>query len=254
MIDTHSHLYLEDYDEDLPLVIKRAKKAGIERILMPNIDISSIERMHRTEEKYPDYCLSMMGLHPTSVKEDYVQQLKKMEQLLKERRYYAVGEIGMDLYWDKTFLKEQTVAFEEQLMWAKDLGLPVVIHVRKAFEHVMDSLHRIGTDGLKGVFHAFSGSGPVEIMKLKTFKMGIGGVVTFKNSTLPETLKNIPVDFLVTETDSPFLTPVPYRGKRNESAYVPYIVKTLADVYEMPEKEIDRITTRNAIELFNLNS
>lgn len=254
MIDTHAHVYLEDYKDDLPAVIERAKSAHVHYILMPNIDVHSIESMHRVAEAYPGYCLPMMGLHPTSVKDDYGQQLSKMEKLLSKNTYCAVGEIGMDLYWDKTYQKEQVIAFETQLKWAKELQLPVVIHVRKALMPVLESMYKVGIEGLKGVFHAFSGSGPVEIMKMKTFKMGIGGVVTFKNASLRETLKSIPVDYLVIETDAPFLTPVPYRGKRNESSYLSYIIQELASVYALSPEEISRITTQNAVNLFNLNN
>lgn len=250
MIDTHAHIYDDEYRADTQAVIERAKTAGICHILLPNIDITSIEPMHQMEDTYPGYCRSMMGLHPTSVKEDYVSQLKTMEQWLSKRKYCAIGEIGMDLYWDKTYLKEQTIVFEEQLKWAKDLHLPVAIHVRKSIEHVLESLHKVGVSEMSGVFHAFSGSAPQEIIKLKTFKMGIGGVVTFKNASLQETLKTIPIDFIVTETDSPYLTPVPFRGKRNEPAYVQYIVEELATIYNLPVDEVKLRTTQNATQLF----
>ena len=252
MIDTHAHIYADEFRMDLPGVIERAKTAGIQSVLLPNIDLTSIDAMHRLEDTYPGYCHSMMGLHPTSVKGDYIEQLKLMEHRLSKRNYCAIGEIGMDLYWDKTYLKEQIVAFEEQLKWAKDLNLPVAIHVRKSMEHVLESMHKIGVANMKGVFHAFSGSAPQEIMKLQTFKMGIGGVVTFKNASLRETLKTIPLDFIVTETDAPYLTPVPFRGKRNEPAYVQYIVEELSTIYNLPVDEIKSRTTQNAIQVFSI--
>ena len=252
MIDTHAHLFLDDYSNDLSEVINRAKAAGVGKILMPNIDCTSIEKLHQTADEYTDYCLPMMGLHPTDVKQDYVQQLHQIEQWLTKRNYCAIGEIGLDLYWDKTYLKEQVIAFEEQLRWAKSMNLPVAIHVRKAFPYVMESLYRVGLDGLKGVFHAFSGSGQAEIMKMKAFKMGIGGVVTFKNASLRESLLSVPLDFIVLETDAPFLSPVPYRGKRNESAYLEKIAEELAGIYQLPVEMIKKTTTQNVAELFNL--
>jgi len=251
MIDTHAHIYADEFSSDLPAVIERAKIAGIQAVLLPNIDITSIDAMHRLEDTYLGYCRSMMGIHPTSVKNDYAEQLKTMEQWLSKRNYCAIGEIGMDLYWDKAYLKEQIIAFEEQLKWAKDLNLPVAIHVRKSMEQVLESMHKVGVSGMKGVFHAFSGSAPQEIMKLKTFKMGIGGVLTFKNASLRETLRDIPIDFIVTETDAPYLTPVPFRGKRNEPAYIQYIVEELAAIYNLSVEEIKSRTTQNAIQVFN---
>ncbi|MDR2474956.1 MAG: TatD family hydrolase [Bacteroidales bacterium] len=252
MIDTHAHLFLDDYNGDLSAVIERAKSVGVEKVLMPNIDVSSIDLMHSTEDRYPAYCCSMMGLHPTSVDAGYASQLRQMEQWLHKRTYCAIGEIGIDLYWDATHLHEQISAFEEQLIWAKTLHLPVAIHVRKSWPYVLESLVKIGVDGLKGVFHAFSGSGTHEILKMKTFKLGIGGVVTFRNASLRDTLRSVPLEFIVLETDAPFLTPAPYRGKRNEPAYLEYIATELSTVYQLPVDEIKQETARQTRELFQL--
>lgn len=256
MIDTHAHLFLDDFIDDLPEVIERAQNAGIAKILMPNIDKSTMKALHDTEKKYAGYCYAMMGIHPTSIDSDYVEQLNEAECRLKERNYIAVGEIGIDLYWDKTFLKEQIIAFETQLSWAIALNLPVAVHTRDSFSYALDSIYKVGPDNLKGVFHSFGGSveEASEIMKLKTFKMGINGIVTFKNSSLKETLSMVPSEYIILETDAPYLTPVPYRGKRNESARLAYVVQKLADIYNVSEKDIADITTRNANSLFGFEN
>lgn len=254
MTDTHAHLFLDDFSTDLPEVIARAKSAGITKILMPNIDSSTLEALHKTEKEYDGYCLAMSGLHPTSVESDYVRQLNLIESSFRVRTYCAIGEIGIDLYWDKTRLKEQIIAFEAQLNWAKEWDLPVVIHVRESFPHVLESIYKVGPDRLRGVFHSFGGSieDAEEIMKLNTFKMGINGVVTFKNSSLSNTLLSVPLSYIVLETDAPYLTPVPYRGKRNESVYMIYTAQKLAEIYQLPVNKIAEITTQNANLLFSL--
>jgi TatD DNase family protein len=252
IIDTHCHLYLEEFDADRDEAIRRAEAAGIECLLLPNIDLSSIERMHDLCDRYPGFAYPMMGLHPTSVDESYPAVLRKMESLLSARPYCAIGEIGIDLYWDKTRLKEQKEAFEEQLKWSIDLDLPVAIHTREAFHEVFDSIYKIGKDRLKGVFHSFSGkeSHLKEIDQLKNFKLGIGGVITYKNTRLPETLVHTTIERIVLETDAPFLPPVPHRGKRNEPLYIRETAAKIASVYNLSFEDTVRITRKNTSELF----
>ncbi|MDR1918812.1 MAG: TatD family hydrolase [Tannerellaceae bacterium] len=252
IIDTHCHLYLEDFDADREEVIQRAQAGGIERILLPNIDLSSIDRMHALCDSHPGFAYPMMGLHPTNVGRDYPSVLRKMESLLQTRNYCAIGEIGIDLYWDKTYLKEQKAAFEAQLQWSIELDLPVAIHTREAFAEVFDSIYKVGKDKLKGVFHSFSGKEAhlKVIQELGNFKLGIGGVVTYKNAKLPETLTKASIEQIVLETDAPFLPPVPYRGKRNEPLYVRETAAKIASIYKLPLEETIEISRKNTYELF----
>jgi TatD DNase family protein len=252
IIDTHCHLYLDAFDTDRDEVIRVAQAADIEHILLPNIDLSSIDRMHALCDLHPGFAFPMMGLHPTSVTRNYPAILRKMEFLFRERDYCAIGEIGIDLYWDKTYLKEQKAAFEEQLQWSIDLDLPVVIHTREAFSEVFNSIHKVGKDKLKGVFHSFSGKEAhlKEIMKLGNFKLGIGGVVTYKNTKLPETLAQTSIEQIVLETDAPFLPPVPYRGKRHEPLYIRKTAEKIASIYNLSFEETMDITRKNTNELF----
>lgn len=244
--DTHSHIYLEQFDEDRDEVVKRALEAGVQAILLPNVDVETIDRMHQTEEKYA-CCKAMMGLHPTSVKENWEQELEIVRSWLFKRSYVGVGEIGLDLYWDKTFLKEQILVFEEQLKWAMELELPVVIHCRDAFPEVFEVLDRCYTPRLRGVFHSFSG-GEDEMRKVAgygTFKAGINGVVTFKNSQLSSVIKQFDPELFVVETDAPYLAPTPHRGRRNEPAYVVDVLKFLAHCYGMQETQMAQIFESN---------
>jgi TatD DNase family protein len=251
IIDTHSHLYLEEFDGDREEVIRRAQGAGIECVLLPNIDLSSIDRMHTLCDRYPNFAYPMMGLHPTNVNKDYPAILRKMESLLHTRTYCAIGEIGIDLYWDKTYLKEQKAAFEEQLQWSIDLDLPVAIHTREAFAEVFDSIYKVGKDKLKGVFHSFSGKEThLKEIKQLGFKLGIGGVVTYKNAKLPEALTQASIEDVVLETDAPFLPPVPYRGKRNEPLYIRETAAKIASIYTLSFDKTVEITQRNTYELF----
>lgn len=252
IIDTHSHIYSEEFDNDIENVILRAKEKGLSHILLPNIDEASIDRMHHLCEKHPGYCIPMMGLHPTSVNLDWKSVLKRIKPLFSERKYIAVGEIGIDLYWDKTYEQEQREAFGEQLKWAKELSLPVAIHTRNAHKETLECLRETGLDGLSGVFHSFGGTKEEldEIMSFPNFFIGINGVVTFKNSTLRETLKTADVSRIIVETDSPYLAPVPFRGKRNESSYSAIVVATLAGVFGTSAEEIAEITSENAKRLF----
>ncbi|HXB39531.1 MAG TPA: TatD family hydrolase [Bacteroidia bacterium] len=250
-IDTHTHLYLEDFNADRDEMIARAVKAGIDKFFLPNIDSTSVDVMHQLCEKYPKQCFPMMGLHPCSVKENYKEELVIAYDLLNKRKYYAVGEIGLDLYWDQTFFAQQVEAFETQIQWALDLNLPIVIHCRDAFNEIYDVLIKFKTLP-KGIFHCFTGNAEQaeKVIALKNFKLGIGGVVTFKNSGLDKTLEQIDLKHIVLETDSPYLTPVPYRGQRNESAYIGIIARRVAEVKNCNVGHLAEITTKNAIEIF----
>ncbi|MBP1616205.1 MAG: putative deoxyribonuclease [Bacteroidetes bacterium] len=252
IIDTHSHIYSEEFDNDIDNVILRAKGKGLSHILLPNIDENSIDRMHRLCEQYPGYCIPMMGLHPTSVNNYWKSVLERMKPLFDQRKYIAVGEIGIDLYWDKTYEKEQKQSFIEQLKWAKEFSLPVAIHMRSAHQETMECLRKMGSDGLSGVFHSFGGTEDEldEIMSFPNFYVGINGVVTFKNSALRETLKRADLSRIIVETDSPYLAPVPFRGKRNESSYIAIVIDTLAKVFGTSAEEMAEITSKNAKRLF----
>lgn len=254
LIDTHCHLYAEEFDEDREELMQEAVQSGIECLLLPNIDRESISRLHDFCDLHPGEVYPMMGLHPTSVDQNYASSLSEIESFLGKRKYYAIGEIGIDLYWDKTYLNEQKESFEEQLRWSIDLDLPVAIHTRDAFPEVFDSIHKVGADRLKGVFHCFSGTREdwEVIARIPSFKVGIGGVVTFKKSTLPELLPSIPLSSLLLETDAPYLAPVPYRGKRNNPVYIWETAWKVAEIYGLPLEELTQITRQNAIELFNL--
>ena len=252
MIDTHSHIYSEDFDADRGEVIRRAQEAGVTKIIMPNVDSESLPGMLETERMFPDVCLAAIGLHPTSVKENYLDELALVKSELERRKYMAIGEIGIDLYWDKTFYTEQVFALQTQVQWALDSNLPVIIHVRDSHKETIEALQPFKNKGLRGVFHCFTGSRKEadEIVELGDFMLGIGGVVTFKNSGLAGNLKGIPLTKLVLETDTPYLAPVPFRGKRNEPAYTALVRDKLAEVYQVSAEEIDEITTRNAEKLF----
>ena len=256
IIDTHAHLYAKEFDSDIDDVIARAKRLGIEKILLPNIDSSSIESLHHLCKKKPDIFYPMMGLHPCSVDESWKTQLKEIEAKLFSNKYIAVGEIGMDLYWDKSFCKHQQEAFKIQIEWSIALDLPIVIHARDSFEEIFDVLACFDSKQLKGVFHCFTG-GEEEVKKIRSlgdFLFGIGGVVTYKNSNLPSTLSSLSLDELIVETDAPYLPPVPYRGKRNESSYVVEVITKLASIYHVSIDEVSKKTTLNAEKLFNLKS
>lgn len=254
MIDTHSHIYLEEFDADRAEVIQRAKDAGLQHIVLPNVDADTLTRMLDLEATNPAYFHAAIGLHPTSVTAGYEKELAWVKRELDRRPYCAIGEVGLDLYWDKTFVGEQIKAFEQQLQWAVDYSLPVIIHVRDAFDLAIASVKKYNNQSLKGIFHSFGGT-PEEarqIMALGGFKMGINGVVTFKNSNLPQTLLEVPLDYLVLETDAPYLTPVPYRGRRNESAYLEYIKNKLAEIYKLSSEEIAKKTYWNSVETLKI--
>lgn len=252
-IDTHSHLFLEEFTDDLPLVIQRAKAAGVSRIYMPNIDCSTIKPLLDTVARYPGYCFPMIGLHPTSVNEGFREELNVMRKMLEQPNpFVAIGEVGMDLYWDQTYLKEQLEAFDTQIQWAAEYQLPLVIHSRDSFQEVYQVMKRQEDKKLKGIFHSFTGTREEaeKLLQFEGFCLGINGVVTFKKSTLPEVLKNVPLERIVLETDSPYLTPAPNRGKRNESANVRDTLLKLAVIYQSSPEEVAEITTRNALKIF----
>ena len=252
MIDTHSHIYLDEFDADRRQVVERAKNKGVEAIFMPNIDLASIEPMLALAHQYPGYCFPMMGLHPTSVKEDFEDILHTILSWFERHQFSAVGEIGIDLYWDKSCRAQQIIAFEQQLIKAKSLDLPVVIHCREAFSEVFASVEKHLDAQLTGVFHSFSGSvhDVARIVEYGSFMIGINGIVSFKNSSISEAVKTIPTNRLVVETDAPFLAPVPYRGRRNEPAYVAEVVRHLANLLGLGFHELEDITNNNARRLF----
>ena len=252
LIDTHTHLYSEQFQEDRTAMINRAIAAGVERMYLPNIDLASIDGMHALEKEFPNNCFAMMGLHPCSVEANWEVVLAEMKQHLEKRKYVAIGEIGIDLYWDKTFVEEQKAAFRTQIRWAKEMGLPIVIHARDSFPEIYEVLDEENDERLKGIFHCFTGT-IEDVNKINAyggFYFGIGGVVTYKKSELPEVLPHIPFDRLLLETDAPYLPPVPFRGKRNESAYVVHTAEKIAEILELPFLQIRDITTQNALTLF----
>ncbi len=256
LIDTHNHLYLEEFDPEQDALVDAALKSGIDTLLLPNVDLTTIDRMHNLCDRFPGFAYPMMGLHPTSVDEHYAEALKKTESYLGKRPYCAIGEIGIDLYWDKTYLKEQKIVFEEQLKWSIDLDLPVAIHTRDAYPEVLESIHKVGADKLTGVFHSFTGTitDLEEIKKLKKFKLGINGVITFKNSKLSDTILSTDINSIVLETDAPYLAPVPYRGKRNEPVYIWKTAEKVADTYGLTLDETVELTRKNALDLFKITN
>lgn len=253
LIDTHTHLYLPEFDPDRDETVKRAVSNNVIKLLMPNIDVNSVDAMLSAENRYPGICYSMIGLHPTSVKKDYIQQLDELEKVLLRHKFIAIGEIGIDLYWDKKFISEQIKAFRKQIILAISLNLPVVIHSRESFPEIFTVLDEFKGSVLKGVFHAFSGDIVTAEKAIRMgFRLGIGGIVTFKNSGLDKVVKSAGIENIVSETDSPYLAPVPHRGKRNESSYICIINKKLADIFDLDSDEVAAVTFRNASELFNM--
>jgi len=253
MIDTHAHIYANEFDEDIELIISRAKTAGVSRILMPAIDTETHEKMLLLEDDQPEYCISMMGLHPCSVKSNYKDELKVIEGYFSKRRFAAVGETGLDFYWDLTFKEQQYEAFHQQADWAMHYDIPLVIHSRTSTNECIDVVRQHQNGNLKGVFHCFSGTAEQakKIVDLG-FYLGIGGVVTFKNAGLDKAIADIDLSHIVLETDAPYLAPAPYRGKRNECSYLLYIAQKLAELKGVPASDIDSITSNNASKLFGL--
>jgi TatD DNase family protein len=253
LIDTHAHLYSKKFDHDRPEMVQRAMAAGVTKMYLPNIDAASIEGMLALEAAFPENCFAMMGLHPSSVQPDvYLEELALVESWLGKRSWAGIGETGIDLFWDKSTLEIQQIAFARHIEWAKDLGRPVIIHSREANQQTLE-LVRKGQDGrLRGIFHCFSGTyeEAMEMIDLG-FMLGIGGTLTYPKSDLPTVLKAVPLESIVLETDSPYLPPVPHRGKRNESAYVRLVAEMLSEVKVLPTAQIARVTTENAIRMFS---
>jgi len=253
LIDSHTHIYLPEFDSDRDEAVKRALVSGVVKLLLPNIDIHSIGPILYAEERYPGICHPMAGLHPTSVKKDYLDQLEMLEEHWSEHKFIAVGEIGIDLYWDKTFIKEQIYSLRRQITFALEKGLPVVVHSRESFPEVFSILDEFEGTGLKGVLHAFTGTIKEAERAIRLgFMLGIGGILTFKNSGLDMIVKSIGPENLVLETDSPYLAPAPYRGKRNESSYIHFVNRKLAGILGIAEEEVAAITYANTVRLFNL--
>jgi TatD DNase family protein len=250
-IDTHAHIYLPQFEKDQSQMIARAVDVGVHKILMPNIDLDSVELMHQTEHRYPSICFSMMGLHPCSVGPNFEESLIRLKENLDTRDYIAIGEIGMDLYWDKSHVEEQVAAFKIQVGWAQNKSIPVVIHSRESTLQLIEILEELAISGLTGVFHCFSGTvtEAQRIIDLGLY-LGIGGVVTFKNGGLDKVLPNLDLSNIILETDAPYLAPQPYRGKRNESAHLIHIANKVSALYDIPLSEVARITSANAITLF----
>ncbi len=251
--DTHTHLYSEAFDEDRDQIVEKALQNNIKRFFIPAIDSTYTEAMLELEKRYPEYMYLMMGLHPTHVKDNYKEELKHVEQMLKSRKFYAVGEIGIDLYWDTSTLAIQKEAFRHQIKLAKQYQLPIVIHCREAFDEIFEVLDSECDDDLYGIFHCFTGN--IEQAKKAIsyhMKLGIGGVVTFKNGKLDQFINQIDLKDIVLETDAPYLAPKPYRGKRNESAYITEVLKKLSELYECSEADIADITTENSKQIFGI--
>jgi len=252
LIDTHSHIYADDFKSEIENIISRSKECGIDKILLPNIDSKSTPQLHNLVDNYPETCIPMMGLHPTSVKENYMEELQLCERWLSKRKYIAIGEIGIDLYWDKTFLKQQQDAFEIQINWARELDLPIIIHSRESFNEIFEILDNHPIKKYKGVFHSFTGNQEQAKHAIDLgFYLGVNGIVTFKNAGLDKTISKIPIQNIVIETDSPYLAPAPHRGKRNESSFLIHIAQKLSEIYNISIEDIAKATSHNAKTLFN---
>ena len=251
--DTHTHLYSEQFDLDRDQMIQRAIDAGVSRFFIPAIDSTCTQAMFDLEKNHPGHVFLMMGLHPTYVKDNYLEELQHVESELAKRKFYAVGEIGIDLFWDKTHLKEQQIAFRKQIQLAKQYKLPIVIHCRDAFDEIFQILEEEKSPELIGIFHCFTGTYEQALQAISyNMKLGIGGVVTFKNGKIDQFLSKIELKHLVLETDSPYLAPIPFRGKRNESSYLISVVDKLAQIYSLPANEIAAITTENSKVVFGI--
>lgn len=251
--DTHTHLYSEEFDQDRNEMIQRAIDAGVSRFFIPAIDSTCTEAMYDLERNYPDTIFLMMGLHPTYVKDNYLEELQHVENELARRKFYAIGEIGIDLYWDKTHLPQQQIAFKRQIQLAKHYKFPIVIHCREAFDEIFEILEEEKSVDLFGIFHCFSGTYEQALQAISyNMKLGIGGVVTFKNGKIDQFLSQIDLKHIVLETDSPYLAPVPFRGKRNESSYILNVVEKLAQIYSLSANKIAAITTENSKAIFGI--
>jgi TatD DNase family protein len=253
LTDTHTHLYSEAFSQDRDLMMQRAFKAGVERFFIPAIDSGYTQAMYQLEKEYPDHVFLMMGLHPTSVKENYLDELAHVVKQFELRKFYAVGEIGIDLYWDVSTLEIQKKAFRQQIQLAKKYDLPIVIHCREAFDEIFEVLETERDEKLFGIFHCFTGTYEQAQRAIGyQMKLGIGGVVTFKNGKIDQYLHKIPIEAIVLETDAPYLSPVPFRGKRNESSYLSLVTRKIAEIYNISEKDVARITTENSKAIFKI--
>lgn len=253
LTDTHCHLYLPEFDKDIETVMERAFQSGVDRFYLPAIDSRTMERVIQLEERYPGAAFAMTGLHPCSVKEDFGQELQFIERLLSQRKFVGIGEVGLDYYWDKTFVMQQQEAFRRQIDWARQYNLPLIIHSRNATREALDIIQENQDGKLKGIFHCFTGDELLAKEIVATgFMLGIGGVITYKNAGLAEALANVPLESIVLETDAPYLTPVPFRGKRNESSYLSYVVQKLAEVKGVSVEIVAKITSDNAGKVFGV--
>ena len=253
LTDTHTHLYSEQFNEDRNETIQRAIDAGVSRLFIPAIDSTYLPAMLDLEKAFPNNTFLMMGLHPTHVKENVAEELAFVKEWLDKHNFYAVGEIGIDLYWDKTFLQQQQDAFKQQIEWAKEKNLPIVIHCRDAFNEIFEVLEEVKDDKLFGIFHCFTGNLEQANQAISyNLKLGIGGVATFKNGKIDKFLNEIPLENIVLETDSPYLAPTPFRGKRNESSYLINVLDKLVDIYNLTPQEIANITTQNSKNVFGI--
>jgi TatD DNase family protein len=253
LTDTHTHIYYEADEEKLDQQMQRCRDNGIQRLFLPNVDSTSIPLVLGLGKKYPETCFPMLGLHPCNVKGDYEEDLSQIYEAIQKNKVYAIGEIGIDLYWDKTFIKEQQHTFRTQINWAKELDLPIVIHCREAFDEIFEILEDLKEEKLRGIFHCFTGNLEQAQLAIQlNFYLGIGGVLTYKKAGLAEVIRDIDLQHLVLETDAPYLAPVPYRGKPNESAYLIHIAQKLADIKEMSLAQVAEVTTANSIKVFGV--
>jgi TatD DNase family protein len=251
--DTHTHLYSSQFKEDQSAMIQRAKDAGVSRFFIPAIDSSYTESMMKLEKNFPKDVFLMMGLHPTSVKENYLEELAHVKEWIDKKKFFAIGEIGIDLYWDRSFLAQQQEAFRTQIKWAKEKTLPIVIHCRDAFDEIFEILEQEKGDSLRGIFHCFTGTKEQAEKAINyNMKLGIGGVATFKNGKIDRFLNEINLKHIVLETDAPYLAPTPFRGKRNESAYITNVIDKLVEIYKVPFEEIVATTTQNSKVVFGI--
>ena len=253
MIDTHCHLYLQEFDNDIEKVIENAINNGVSKFFLPAIDMAYSQRMEQLVKKFPDNCFAMAGLHPCSVKENYDEEINHVKTLLNQRKFCAIGEAGLDFHWDKTFIKQQYECLEIQIELALEYNLPLILHTRNATEETIEVIKKYKNTSLRGIFHCYSGSyeQTKKIIDMG-FYLGIGGVLTYKNAGLAETLLQFDLNNIVLETDAPYLSPVPYRGKRNESAYIKNIAEKLAEIKNITLAEVDEVTTRNAEKIFGI--
>ncbi len=255
MIDSHTHIYMTEFDADRNDIIQRAIANGVSKMILPNVDMESIDALHKTIEQYPSKCFAAMGLHPTSVTEQYTHDLAAIRPLFDTHAYCAVGEIGIDLYWDKTFRNEQCMAFAEQIRWAQELNLPIIIHCREALDTTIEVLRQFPYNSIRGVFHSFTGT-PEQVSTIRQevgdFYFGINGIVTFKNAHLDDLITAIGIDRILLETDAPYLAPTPPRGKRNEPSYTPNMAARIAQILGITIEQVDEATTNNARSLFNI--